>query len=50
MVRLCDDAGGANVDVDAVVAALRGGKALQQVLREHKAVLDDRGLVPLGSW
>ena len=51
VLRLCDAGGNvSNVDVDAVVAALRGGKALKLVLREHEAVLDDRGLVSLGSW
>jgi glyoxylase-like metal-dependent hydrolase (beta-lactamase superfamily II)/8-oxo-dGTP pyrophosphatase MutT (NUDIX family) len=52
VVRMCNAAGGALSvgTVDGIVAALRSGRPLKVALREAHAVLDDRGLVPLGSW
>ncbi len=49
VVRLCSP-GGDVVDSAAVVALVRAGRPLKQALREVGAVLDDRSLVPLGSW
>lgn len=49
VVRVCDESG-VVVDGASVVSAVRGGLSLRAALQQERLLLDDRGLVSLGTW